>query len=117
MVRPTLDLAAIALAALLVGCGNSSPSGGETVEVATNDAAAGRPDPVLDDHDHDHDGDDHHDGDDDHGGAGESHVHGKADLAVALTPTGVELALLSPLYNLVGFEGAPDSAEKQSLLL
>lgn len=46
-----------------------------------------------------------------------THVHGLAELAVALNPDGTLVAELeSPLYNLIGFERAPrDAAEGQAV--
>ena len=46
-----------------------------------------------------------------------THVHGLAELSVALNPDGRLVAELeSPLYNLVGFERAPrDEAEGQAV--
>lgn len=46
-----------------------------------------------------------------------THVHGLADLAVALNPDGTLVAELeSPLYNLIGFERAPRNAEEAALI-
>lgn len=46
-----------------------------------------------------------------------THVHGLAELAVALNPDGTLVAELeSPLYNLVGFERAPRNAEEAALI-
>jgi hypothetical protein len=40
----------------------------------------------------------------------DSHVHGAANLALALDGGTISVELESPLYNLVGFEHAPDTA-------
>lgn len=46
-----------------------------------------------------------------------THVHGLAELAVALNPDGMLIAELeSPLYNLIGFERAPRNAEEAALV-
>ncbi|MEM9600321.1 MAG: DUF2796 domain-containing protein [Pseudomonadota bacterium] len=39
----------------------------------------------------------------------DSHVHGAADLALALDGSGLTIELESPLYNLIGFEHAPET--------
>ncbi|MDJ0919714.1 MAG: DUF2796 domain-containing protein [Henriciella sp.] len=63
-----------------------------------------------DEHDHDHaDGDDH---DHDHGG--EAHVHGKADMAIAIEGNNLSVSFESPLYNLIGFEHEPKTEEESA---
>ncbi|MFC4725766.1 DUF2796 domain-containing protein [Glycocaulis abyssi] len=46
-----------------------------------------------------------------------THVHGLAELAVAINPDGTLVAELeSPLYNLIGFERAPRNADEYALV-
>ncbi len=48
------------------------------------------------------------------GGAGHSHEHGVATLNLALSPYQVHLEFLSPAYNLLGFEHAPQTQAQQT---
>nr|WP_241262910.1 DUF2796 domain-containing protein [Parahaliea mediterranea] len=47
----------------------------------------------------------------------EAHAHGSAGLLVALEGEQLEIELLSPAVNLLGFEGAASSPEQQSAIL
>lgn len=78
-----------------------------------------------DDHDHDHGHDDHshddhghdhdHDHDHEHDQLG-AHVHGAAQLQVALDHDHVDVFLDSPSYNVVGFEHfAHDESDREAL--
>lgn len=73
------------------------------------------------DHDHDHGHDDHshddhgHDHDHEHDQLG-AHVHGAAQLQVALDHDHVDVFLDSPSYNVVGFEHfAHDESDREAL--
>lgn len=46
----------------------------------------------------------------------DSHVHGAAELNVALTGQQLQLEFISPAMNLLGYERAPTSAEESALL-
>ncbi|TVP54911.1 MAG: DUF2796 domain-containing protein [Halomonadaceae bacterium] len=62
-------------------------------------------------HSHDH----KHDHDHDEGSLG-AHVHGQANLQLALEGTGVDLFFSSPAVNLLGFEHRPETdAQKEAL--
>jgi len=58
------------------------------------------------DHD-DHDGDKDHDDYDDHAGGLGAHEHGTAELSVAWIGTEVAIDLISPTFNVFGFEYEP----------
>lgn len=74
-----------------------------------------------DHHEHDHDGHDH-DGHDqaapgaDMLGAAAAHVHGTAELLVALDGRALTAEFRSPLWNLVGFEHKPRTPEQMATL-
>lgn len=80
------------------------------------DAAAGSSDvqPEAahsdDDHeDHDHDEHAHDEGHDDHNHGGEAHVHGEAELLIAIEGENISVSFESPLANLIGFENEPQT--------
>ena len=69
-----------------------------------------------DNHDHKHNHDHHHH---DHGSDNTSlavHQHGKASLQLVMEAETVRVDLLSPAYNIIGFEHAIETAKQQSQL-
>ena len=110
----TLLLSASAI--LFIGVAACSQAAeAETAEVApTSESVADKRVEDRDDHDHDHDHHDHHD-DEEMRQVG-SHVHGAANLAIALDGSSLTIELESPYYNLVGFEHAPETEEQKSSL-
>ncbi|MEO0983678.1 MAG: DUF2796 domain-containing protein [Pseudomonadota bacterium] len=117
----TALLALLVVGAPLAACGNEGGGESETPDPVVETASAPSDHSDEDHHaDGDHHGDeDHHDDEDhdhdhdhDYGAAGEAHVHGEADLAIVLAGEQANISLLSPLYNLTGFETEPDTPEK-----
>lgn len=105
-----------ASAVLFIGVAACSQAAeAETAEVApTSESVSDKRVEDRDDHDHDHDHHDHHD-DEEMRQVG-SHVHGAANLAIALDGSSLTIELESPYYNLVGFEHAPKTEEQKSSL-
>jgi len=68
-----------------------------------------------DHHEDDHDDGDHDDHDDEVRQLG-SHVHGDASLSLALDGEVLVIELESPLYNLLGFEHAPENENQRKIL-
>ena len=103
-----------ASAVLFIGVAACSQAAeAETAEVApTSESVSDKRVEDRDDHDHDHH--DHHD-DEEMRQVG-SHVHGAANLAIALDGSSLTIELESPYYNLVGFEHAPKTEEQKSSL-
>lgn len=60
--------------------------------------------------------DEEHGQDEDHGHAGEAHVHGLAEMAVVIGGDTLTINLISPMYNIAGFEHAPRDAAEQAAL-
>lgn len=83
-----------------------------------DDENEGHDEDSHDDHDEDEGHDDDHDHDDEEGsssGLG-SHEHGVAELSVAWSEGDVVVDLISPTYNIFGFEHEPSTAEERALV-
>ena len=66
-------------------------------------------------HDHDHDHDHHHHDHEQHREHG-AHVHGLAQMNVAFADGVLEIELIAPGANIVGFEHAPRGAEQRQAI-
>ncbi len=132
-------MVAAALALALAGCGSSDEAAdvGTTSDQLSAATAEQREDASADDHDdteeghdededhddddsdeeghEDHAGDEDHDGDDHSDGMG-AHEHGAAELAVAWSDSDVLVDLVSPTYNLFGFEHEPSTDEEREVV-
>jgi len=99
--------------ALLMGCSGAHDDDHHDEGHHDKDHAEAAHEDAHEDHDKDH-------GDDSDGEATVrqvgSHVHGDALLALALDGSTLTAELESPLFNLLGFEHAPDTKAEQSTL-
>ncbi len=101
----------------LASCGSDS-------DVTSGSSASTDSEEVTGDHDEDHDepdeDDDHDDHDEDDGhddelsGGLDAHVHGAAELFVAVSGSDIVIDLVSPAINIFGFEYEPETAEDQA---
>ncbi len=120
MNKPAGALIAMLVVLGPVGCGDLHADESHTHSHPEADSS-GHGD-AHDDHHHDadeadghhHDEDGHHD--DEPMRHADAHSHGDAALAVALDGTALVIELDTPLYNLVGFEHAPQTADEVDAL-
>jgi hypothetical protein len=91
--------------------------GGRVDAAAHDDQGEDHADGHDDEDTHDHDDEDTHDHDDEgaSGGLG-AHEHGVAELSVAWSETEVFVDLVSPTYNIFGFEHEPSTDDERSVV-
>lgn len=94
-----------ALVLLGAACGTE-----ETTDAGASTDSATEEDVTVDDDDHDddHDDDDH---DDEEGAGLGAHEHGTAEMSIAWIDSEVVIDLISPNFNVFGFEYEPESDE------
>ncbi len=123
---------AVALALGLAACGTDADAGTEAASAATTTTAEADHDEDHSDEDHadedhddedhsdedhdDHDDEDHtdeddHDHDDEASGGLGAHEHGTAELSVVWVDSEVVVDLISPNFNVFGFEYEPETDE------
>ncbi len=119
MNRINIMSACAAVALGLVGCGDTDDTHPHDTAVAPAIAESSDSSPdgdhgADDRGDSDHGNDDHGDHSDEPIRQAEAHFHGNAALAFALDGAALSVELDTPLYNLTGFEYAPQTPEEVS---
>lgn len=114
-----LAMTVAALAAMsLAACGGSEREAAPAPEPAPvpTPEITDVSEPVTPDADVEQDDHDNHDEHGDEHRSGEAHVHGNGEIAVVLEDDLLTIALVSPMYNIIGFERAPENAEEEAAL-